>query len=182
MFGYIPCVAKAPCRKNERQDQLSSVSSILRWAARFLYQLNARSLSVRCRRSRIFVRDQTKLSDRLAPDHIQVCNTLKVTGGIRVAHPPGFGGVYGCDAEKSGRIIYRGTASGCVADIRSAHAGHAVDSLGNVLGQAFLIVDRLSRFRHVALHRTDTREYLVSIHTVNTATRTAPWRPERAHE
>jgi hypothetical protein len=30
--------------------------------------------------------------------------------------------------------------------------------------QAFLVVDRLSRSRHVALHRTDSREYLVSIH------------------
>lgn len=29
--------------------------------------------------------------------------------------------------------------------------------------QAFLVVDRLSRSRHVALHRTDSREYLVSI-------------------
>lgn len=29
--------------------------------------------------------------------------------------------------------------------------------------QAFLLVDRLSRSGHVALHRTDTREYLVSL-------------------
>jgi hypothetical protein len=31
--------------------------------------------------------------------------------------------------------------------------------------QAFVVVDRLSRSRHVALHRTDSREYLISIHT-----------------
>ncbi|MBA2252897.1 MAG: hypothetical protein H0W13_09370 [Nitrospirales bacterium] len=36
-------------------------------------------------------------------------------------------------------------------------------------GQAFLVVDRLSRSGHVALHRTDSREYLVSI---NAAMRT----------
>ena len=29
--------------------------------------------------------------------------------------------------------------------------------------QAFLVVDRLSRSRHVVLHRTESREYLVSI-------------------
>jgi hypothetical protein len=31
--------------------------------------------------------------------------------------------------------------------------------------QAFLMVDRLSRSRHVAWHRTDSREYLVSINS-----------------
>jgi hypothetical protein len=35
-------------------------------------------------------------------------------------------------------------------------------------GEAFLLVDRLSRSRHIALHRTESREYLVSI------ARTAP--------
>ena len=29
--------------------------------------------------------------------------------------------------------------------------------------QAFIVVDRLSRSRHVSLHRTDSREYLISI-------------------
>ena len=32
--------------------------------------------------------------------------------------------------------------------------------------EAFSIVDRLSRSRHIALHRTGTREYLVSIRAV----------------
>lgn len=38
--------------------------------------------------------------------------------------------------------------------------------------QAFLVVDRLSRSRHVVLHRTDSREYLVSIPGGTTLERT----------
>ncbi|WP_447987396.1 hypothetical protein [Nitrospira sp. Nam74] len=30
---------------------------------------------------------------------------------------------------------------------------------------AFVVVDRLSRSRHVTLHRTESREYLISINT-----------------
>lgn len=48
--------------------------------------------------------------------------------------------------------------------------------------QAFLVVDRLSRSRQVTLHRTESREYLVSINTANIATRTALRRPVRTHE
>ena len=42
-----------------------------------------------------------------------------------------------------------------------------LDSLSRLFdmswGQAFLVVDRLSRSRHVVLHRTESREYLVSV-------------------
>jgi hypothetical protein len=43
------------------------------------------------------------------------------------------------------------------------HARHSIDPLEMSWAQAFLVVDRLSRSRHVALHRTDSREYLISI-------------------
>lgn len=39
--------------------------------------------------------------------------------------------------------------------------------------QAFLVIDRLSRSRHVMLHRTASRDYLVSINASNAERRTA---------
>jgi hypothetical protein len=59
-------------------------------------------------------------------------------------------------------------------DVLRTSGPFTLDTLSTVFdmswAQAFLVVDRLSRSRHVALHRTESCEYLVSI---NAAMRTA---------
>lgn len=79
--------------------------------------------------------------------------------------------------EKASKSLVTSSTEERLLDALRTSGPFTLDTLSTLFdmswAQAFLVVDRLSRSRHVALHRTDSREYLVSINAANAAMPTA---------
>ena len=90
-------------------------------------------------------------------------NGLPILCGIRVAV------LLGMDTNRVRSIQSHLSAAQRLLDALRTRGSLHLDRVPAVLdaswGEAFLLVDRLSRSRHVALHRTESREYVVSIPT-----------------